>query len=149
MIYNIYVMKDGLVLPGEYITALRLKGFTESEAYEELDGLATRQGFEHILGLIEDIIDRVYAERWGGRPQRRLRGSHTKAEWEAKKAQYNNCCFYCCKKTKRLTKDHIIPIVRGGSNRIDNILPACMRCNLKKSITPLEEFQQGAMLKLV
>ncbi len=31
--------------------------------------------------------------------------------------------------TSNLTADHVIPLRRGGSNDLDNLIPACTRCN--------------------
>lgn len=58
-------------------------------------------------------------------------GFHTNHEWEMLKIQYNNTCP-ACKKNTELTKDHIIPVSKGGSNNIENIQPLCKRCNSKK-----------------
>ena len=55
-----------------------------------------------------------------------MKGSHTKAEWEQKKKDYNNKCVYCGSSTRKLTKDHLIPYLLGGNDYIDNIVPACM-----------------------
>lgn len=36
--------------------------------------------------------------------------------------------------------DHAIPRTRGGSNHIDNLLPACQPCNNRKGVKTVEEF---------
>ena len=76
-------------------------------------------------------------------------GSHTELEWEDRKKQYGFRCFYCGKKNKKLTKDHIIPISSGGENVIGNIIPACKSCNSKKHKKPIEIFAEGVMVKLL
>jgi len=40
-----------------------------------------------------------------------------------------------------LHADHRTPLARGGSNAIDNILPACAPCNLRKSRMTEPEFR--------
>lgn len=60
--------------------------------------------------------------------------THTLGEWELLKAQYNYTCPDCGKREPAvsLTRDHVIPISRGGSDRIENIQPLCQPCNSKK-----------------
>ena len=55
----------------------------------------------------------------------------TAAEWEQLKQQYHNQCAYC-DATVSLTQDHIVPLSKGGSHTLTNILPACQSCNSRK-----------------
>lgn len=43
-------------------------------------------------------------------------------------------CVYCGRKSPEITLhvDHVIPVARGGSNHISNLVSACMQCNLGK-----------------
>lgn len=66
-------------------------------------------------------------------------GSHTLDELIEKFEQLGNVCFYCGKGGK-LTIDHDIPLSRGGTDNIENILPACRSCNSKKNAKTAEEF---------
>lgn len=61
-------------------------------------------------------------------------GFHTTGEWETLKAQYNWTCLGCRKSEAevKLTKDHIVPLLRGGTDNIENIQPLCQPCNSKK-----------------
>jgi 5-methylcytosine-specific restriction endonuclease McrA len=68
-------------------------------------------------------------------------GTHfTFAEWEALLKQYEGRCAYCGS-TERIEADHRIPICRGGSNDIGNILPACRSCNRRKHRKTEDEFR--------
>lgn len=71
-------------------------------------------------------------------------GSHTQEEWENVKRKFGYKCVECgvnesellvqypdtqfCK----LTRDHIIPISKGGTDLISNIQPLCIGCNARK-----------------
>jgi 5-methylcytosine-specific restriction endonuclease McrA len=55
----------------------------------------------------------------------------TAAEWKMLKQQYGYRCAYCGKR-KALTIDHIVPLCRGGTHEVSNILPACFLCNCSK-----------------
>jgi 5-methylcytosine-specific restriction endonuclease McrA len=58
-------------------------------------------------------------------------GSHTEAQWKSLCKKYGNKCLCCGKKTT-LTRDHIIPLTKGGTDYISNIQPLCGSCNSKK-----------------
>ena len=65
---------------------------------------------------------------------RKLGADLTRSQWEAIKRVYNFKCAYCGAKVKRLEKDHVIPIAKGGATTASNIVPACGKCNRRKSI---------------
>lgn len=66
-------------------------------------------------------------------------GTHTVQQWLAKRALFGECCFYCGFERK-LERDHIVPLSRGGSNDIKNIIPACRSCNARKHAKTAHEF---------
>lgn len=59
-------------------------------------------------------------------------GTFTIREWEEKKKEFDYCCAICGTDEAKLTKDHIIPLTKGGSNFISNIQPLCQSCNSRK-----------------
>lgn len=67
---------------------------------------------------------------------------HTREEWLAKIRQHGMVCHYCelPLTVENLTKDHLTPICRKGSDKIDNIVPACLPCNQMKAWRTEEEF---------
>lgn len=66
-------------------------------------------------------------------------GSHSLAEWREVVALFGNRCAYCGQR-KSLTRDHDIPLSRGGTDDIMNILPACKSCNSRKRNRTAAEF---------
>ena len=72
--------------------------------------------------------------------KREAEGSFTGAEWLALVATYEGCCAYCGA-AGPLEADHRLPLARGGSNLIENILPACRTCNARKHLLTEAEFR--------
>jgi 5-methylcytosine-specific restriction endonuclease McrA len=67
--------------------------------------------------------------------------SFTTAEWLALLERHGGRCAYCGSDFG-IEIDHRIPLNRGGSNTIENILPACRRCNRRKNQKTEEEFRE-------
>jgi len=76
-----------------------------------------------------DIIAHLKARRYA--KEKNAEGSHTLQEWNDLKDSCGNMCVFCGSDEK-LTKDHIIPLSKGGSDYIENIQPLCKSCNSKK-----------------
>jgi hypothetical protein len=103
-----------------------------------------RQNIEHIrqykraYHLINR--DKRIASRQKRRARLRAGGSFTAREWRVLRARYHHTCL-CCGKAEpdiKLTPDHVIPLVHGGRNAIDNIQPLCLLCNLKKGTKTID-----------
>ena len=68
-------------------------------------------------------------------------GTFTTAEWEALSSAYERCPS-CTRRwadiplppgrKSPVTRDHIVPISRGGRNDISNLRPLCYSCNSRK-----------------
>lgn len=75
---------------------------------------------------IAHIKARRYARMNGAK------GSHTREEWSDMVTAYGYACNICGEIKLGLTKDHIIPLSKGGSDYIENIQPLCRFCNSRK-----------------
>lgn len=56
----------------------------------------------------------------------------TAEEWIALCQRNNYHCVICGIIPEKLSPDHMMPLARGGSNKIDNIMPTRLPCNLRK-----------------
>jgi len=62
---------------------------------------------------------------WGGRKVPRLRQQVVD--------YYGTVCWICrAPITGTVSIDHVIPRSRGGSDDLDNLRPACLRCNTSR-----------------
>ena len=59
-------------------------------------------------------------------------GLFTADEWIALCEKYENKCVCCGQSDKKLTVDHVVPLIAGGNNLIENIQPLCFECNRAK-----------------
>lgn len=59
-------------------------------------------------------------------------GVISEQEWADRLAVYDGRCAYCLVVLVEITQDHVVPLSRGGSHTIDNVVPACRSCNSKK-----------------
>lgn len=88
--------------------------------------------------------DQVRQSRQSVKRRSRVAADHgtlTAEEWAAVCALYHMTCAYCRSPLekdaelghpRKLTMDHVLPLIRGGTHTKDNVVPACWRCNERK-----------------
>ncbi len=124
----------------ERFNAKRRKRYAEDEEYREKDKASRRQ---HYADNRDKTLERTSQYKkenpekvaiW--KSNRRVRkakngGTFTSEEWKELCERYDNMCV-CCRKERKLTVDHVVPISLGGNGYIENIQPLCKSCNSRK-----------------
>jgi hypothetical protein len=72
--------------------------------------------------------------------QRKAEGRFTAAEFKHRVDSQNGRCFYCQTILSTPVAEHMIPLCRGGSNWISNIVASCASCNASKGTKTHVEF---------
>jgi len=71
--------------------------------------------------------------------RRRAEGDVRARDIRAVHFSSDGICSYCLARLPRLTVDHVVPVMRGGTNAPANLVAACKSCNCAKGTqTPLE-----------
>ncbi len=73
-------------------------------------------------------------------------GAHTEEEWRARLDDWHGLCAYCLA-AKATERDHVVPISRGGSDDIENIVPSCLPCNRGKQDRTPSEWLAGTVFR--
>jgi hypothetical protein len=60
--------------------------------------------------------------------------------WEYLLEKWGRRCAYCDAENVPLEADHIVPKIRGGSNRVSNLVVVCRKCNQRKGSQAIESF---------
>lgn len=74
------------------------------------------------------------------RAYRELTGTISERDWSRLVARHRGQCAYCGG-SGEMTMDHVVPLSRGGTNTIGNVLPACRSCNSSKHMKLLVEWR--------
>lgn len=73
------------------------------------------------------------------RERERQAGSEATDEEKRALLKLYGGCIYCGSKVAK-TFDHFVPLIRGGTNEIANLVPCCKGCNSKKGTKSPEQF---------
>lgn len=74
-------------------------------------------------------------------------GTHTVDDIKAQYKRQKGKCFWCGVKVGKIFHvDHVVPLSRGGSNDVSNLVVACPTCNLSKHNRMPHEWPQGNRL---
>lgn len=80
--------------------------------------------------------NRNYRARKAGAP-----GQFSVADMRRLLSRSGGRCFYCPQLAT--TADHVVPLSRGGTNFIGNIVPACRTCNSSKNARTIMEWRRS------
>jgi 5-methylcytosine-specific restriction endonuclease McrA len=117
------------------------------EQTELLREIALR--LRHIDGVLTDLTGAMMSgfivaanqyKQTHNATRRKAPGKHTRQEWQELKARYEYKCLRCHRQEPEitLTKDHIKPVSKGGTNDISNIQPLCANCAQEKGDQELD-----------
>lgn len=64
-------------------------------------------------------------------------------------AKFGRRCVYCDAENTPLNIDHVVPRSRGGSDRVTNLVLACIPCNIEKGNRSVQEFAPDRAARIV
>lgn len=67
-------------------------------------------------------------------------GEYSHSQFMSIAHKFGYCCAYCNTRPDRLDADHVVPLSRGGSNTMTNLLPSCLLCNSDKRDLSLSDW---------
>lgn len=92
----------------------------------------------------EDRNKKAHSDFVGGQKRRgEDNPEFSHQDWKNCLIYFGGCCAYCGstpRRNKKMTKDHLKPISKGGLTSPDNIIPACFSCNSSKGAEDFKEW---------
>jgi len=67
----------------------------------------------------------------------------TETQWEGALSYFGYSCAYCGASDVLFEQEHLVPVSAGGGYVVENILPACKRCNRSKRAATLVDWATG------
>ena len=107
---------------------------SQSRLTEVLFLARSRDRYQQWLAVngIDVELYRMYLKQLEATPHRRTR--LPRHLWDMIKAAFRDRCAYCGADDQPLTQDHILAFAEGGETTLQNIVPACQRCNSRKGV---------------
>lgn len=91
---------------------------------------------------LKDNPERMRAVRLRRKGRIRARSfQFTEKDWQRLVSRFRGCCAYCGAPSAVLQREHVIPLARGGTHGVGNILPVCPTCNYAKKDKLLVEWR--------
>lgn len=105
------------------------------------------QATQVVCGLLflknRTVIYNIMREQWESKLLRWLKQESPLSimDWPPPLHGHSVKCVYCGQLAT--TMDHIVPVSKGGSNDLSNLVPACSGCNASKGAKSLAEWRGG------
>ena len=126
---------------------LRFKRRHKAESHNTKRRLYRRENLEKLRKRAREYYRKHFARKRAEHrnaiaKRKRAKGRFTAREFLLVLKKHKYRCAYCKRQISRssATIDHVVPLSRGGTNWITNIIPACLRCNQRKSFMSLGRF---------
>lgn len=87
--------------------------------------------------LLDGALDVPIVHRWAGWSGREAIPAHVRREVVDRDGDR---CVYCGATEGPFHLDHVLPVSRGGRSQADNLVVACVPCNLSKGARTPEEW---------
>lgn len=69
-------------------------------------------------------------------------------DWRRLLLQYRYACAYCGEPANDLQREHVVPLARGGTHGVGNIVPSCPTCNYAKKDKFVVEWRRPSYTRL-
>jgi hypothetical protein len=131
-----------------HLRGLMARGISRSQA--EAEFAENEREIAYLRSPAGKAGMRMFWRIFGPKPKHRRHPRFNGDLLEAVRKKTPGLCFYCGKEFRPLdpyhpdamTVDHYVALARGGSDELDNLVPACRRCNGRKRDGDAEEFMQ-------
>ena len=128
----------------EYDKKYRAKNLKKHKAYQAASAHRSREYYARRKEKVKTKNKQYFADhpqQAVSYVQKRLallaNNEHSPYDFREICNRYGNICL-CCKEQKPLTRDHIIPVTKGGGDVEGNIQPLCQGCNSSKGVNIID-----------